>query len=696
MARQRARGIFRPVLGLRKLRSFGGRLWRAQCWRPTHAELCWHQVVHRNRNRDRGYTDRDHLLAASHWLRAAQDATGNGGVSGRYRLAGGWSPAYPETTGYLVPTFLRMAEALGDTDWRFRAEHAVRFLLGAQLDSGAFSGGEVGDPNPTASVFNTAQILCGLTAWHRATGDSTTLAAAHRAASWLVQVQEPDGAWRRHVYWGVPSAYSAHASCWLAEFGAHTDRPEYLRAAENHLDWVLQQRDAETGWIHLMGFGADDHRAGRAVTHTIGYTLWGLLRTAELTGRNAVIQDVNQAAQGIARRLELSGRIPGVLDQGWRSGASYTCLTGNAQLALVWLRLYGHVGDARLVSAALKAIDLVKRAQVMTSSNPGLRGGIPGSAPIWGDYIPYALPNWAPKFFIDALLDKQEMLQRLPDPPRARWVLPADVPTVLPPRPVGHTARPVRIVMLSSVGSDRVPRMLSAWEALALRPVAVVLQSDGSLPLWKRAVELVREDGARVLLRRMLHGSRGRVERPTPRAHLAPVATFCRARGIPVIFVRRHDSPEAAEHLTALAPDVVVQAGAGILRAPVLRVPRLGTLNAHMGLLPRYRGMSVPEWARLNGDAAGVTVHVTDAGIDTGPILCATVCDPLLGEGTSALRDRLDREQIALLGSVLQYVVASGELPPARVQSLAEGVQFFRMHPELILALDRNLVGLGS
>ncbi len=42
----------------------------------------------------------------------------------------------------------------------------------------------------------------------------------------------------------------------------------------------------------------------------------------------------------------------------------------------------------------------------MKHRDANLRGGIPGSDPIWGDYIPLALPNWAVKFYIDALLDK--------------------------------------------------------------------------------------------------------------------------------------------------------------------------------------------------------------------------------------------------------------------------------------------------
>src|SRR5262245_45069613 len=83
-------------------------------------------------------SDAESLRAAAAWLARAQDATGDGGVAGRFRLAGGWSSSYPETTGYLIPTFLTLADALADTAWQARAQRCVDFLLTIQLPSGAF------------------------------------------------------------------------------------------------------------------------------------------------------------------------------------------------------------------------------------------------------------------------------------------------------------------------------------------------------------------------------------------------------------------------------------------------------------------------------------------------------------------------------------------------------------------------------
>src|SRR5258707_15769365 len=61
--------------------------------------------------------------------------------------------------------------------------------------------------------------------------------------------------------------------------------------------------------------------------------------------------------------------------------------------------------------------------------------------------------------------------------------------------------------------------------------------------------------------------------------------------------------------------------GGNILRDRVLKVPRLGILNSHLALLPEIRGMSSPEWSLLCGVPLGITIHLMDSGVDTGPIL---------------------------------------------------------------------------
>src|SRR5262245_14060367 len=241
----------------RSLRWLIGRAADATMWRPSHALLVRDQVMHLDRNAHAGHGDQEHLAAAAAWLARAQDVTNDGGVSGRYSLSSGWSSSYPETTGYIVPTFLALATEL-DPSFRDRARRCVEFLLKLQLAEGAFPSGELHENRSRPSVFNTAQILNGLVAWHRATRDAEVARAAECAADWLAAHQDADGAWRTHIYHNV-TTYTAHASCWLAEAGTHFGVERWQRAAERHLDWVLRHVDARTGWIDLAGFFDEDH-----------------------------------------------------------------------------------------------------------------------------------------------------------------------------------------------------------------------------------------------------------------------------------------------------------------------------------------------------------------------------------------------------------------------------------------------------
>ena len=100
-------------------------------------------------------------------------------------------------------------------------------------------------------------------------------------------------------------------------------------------------------------------------------------------------------------------------DSQWKLQAEYSCLTGNAQIALVWMKLYENNKDARFLNSALKLIDQFKSLQSLSSSNLGIQGGIAGSYPIWGGYKPYVYLNWATKFFADAIMLQESLLNNL-------------------------------------------------------------------------------------------------------------------------------------------------------------------------------------------------------------------------------------------------------------------------------------------
>ena len=112
---------------------------------------------------------------------------------------------------------------------------------------------------------------------------------------------------------------------------------------------------------------------------------------------------------------------------------------------------------------------------------------------------------------------------------------------------------------------------------------------------------------------------------------------------------------EARQQLVSLSPDVIVVAAYGLfLPSDTLNLPRLGCLNVHPSLLPRYRGPSPVVSAILNGDAiTGVTIMKLDEGMDSGPIVIQRQTPIGADETTGELTARLFQMGAELLVEVL-------------------------------------------
>jgi methionyl-tRNA formyltransferase len=151
--------------------------------------------------------------------------------------------------------------------------------------------------------------------------------------------------------------------------------------------------------------------------------------------------------------------------------------------------------------------------------------------------------------------------------------------------------------------------------------------------------------------------------------------------------IRRHhgvrlDEAETLDWTRALAPDLLVLVGADIAPQALLEIPRLGSLNPHYGLLPRYRGMNVTEWSIYHDDPVGVTVHAVDPGIDTGPIYMRRSIAVEPGATLESIRADQQALSARLLGDVVATLATGAAEPVA--QSPDQGRQFYRMHPLLL------------
>ena len=354
-----------------------------------------------------------HLREAIEWLIRAQDATPDDGFARGYSImfspyfrSRGWQPSYPETTGYIIPTLLEAALHFRRPDLVDRALRAARWESGVQLETGAVQGGVIGEGSSPA-VFNTGQVMFGWLAAFEHTGHTLFAESARRAGRYLVSVLEPDGYWRKgNSRFALADAtlYNARVAWALAEAGARLGEPEFTSAAGKNLHAVVDLQH-ENGWFPNCCLTD----ARRPLLHTIAYTVRGLVEGGRVLEDQRLLSAGARTADRLLGLVREDGWMAGRFHADWSAAVAWSCLTGEAQMANNWLRLYTITGDAKWLAPVPRVLRFLKSTQNRTSRDPGLRGGIKGSAPMSGEYGRYETLNWATKYFVDALIRHQQV-----------------------------------------------------------------------------------------------------------------------------------------------------------------------------------------------------------------------------------------------------------------------------------------------
>ena len=153
----------------------------------------------------------------------------------------------------------------------------------------------------------------------------------------------------------------------------------------------------------------------------------------------------------------------------------------------------------------------------------------------------------------------------------------------------------------------------------------------------------------------------------------SPVKELALEHGIPVRQPTTLRDPQAQAELTAWQADLMVVVAYGlILPAAVLAAPRLGCLNVHASLLPRWRGAAPIQRAILAGDKeTGVTIMQMDEGLDTGAMLHKLSCPILPTDTAQTLHDRLAHLGAQALLEILPQVTDGSLLPERQDNRLA-------------------------
>jgi hypothetical protein len=627
-------------------------------------------------------SDGVHLDAAIEWLCHSQDVTGTGGSAATYNLLLGWEDPYPETSGYIVPTLFEYADRFDDDAVRERAVTMAEWTLSTQHDRGSFPGGtgDGGEPN----AFNTGQIILGLAEAYRQTGDHRYRDAVRDACDWLVTAQSEAGHWATYDYQSQPHVYSTRVA-WAMLVGDEllsegTER--YRRAARRNLEWVLDNQ-LPNGWFKQASF-----EAGEApFLHTIAYTIRGLVEGGRLLDDDEIFEGGKRAADRLLAIQSSDGALKGSYDEAWTPGW-YHCLTGNAQMAIVWARLYERTRDHDYLVGARTAVQFCKRHQSLDGSAE-TSGGIPGSYPIVGNYMYLRYPNWAAKFFADALLKLQALDAETVETTADVADADADVTDSGPAVASGGVAgADTGSATQGSLQSDALQLCLLTDGEYVFRWVAEAIEELLSETDTEISLVVVNEDagtfdsgnikrGKRYpayATYRLLSGPFTGKSRYDDRVHLSDIdgvrdAEWIRTYPDNVDGLWNELPPEAVERIEATS-DIVFRRGFGLIRGDVLTATEHGVISYHHGDPKQYRGGPAGFWEFMHDEpTAGMMVQSLTDELDAGIVQAYSEVDLTRCDSWSEIQHRLYTRSTHLLTEAVE-TIQSDSAEPMEVEEL--------------------------
>lgn len=345
-----------------------------------------------------------HLAAAVDWILRAQSATPDDGVAHSYDIKKrSWIASYPETTGYIIPTLYDYAEHFDAPHCRDAALRMAYWEVEEQLEDGGVRAGTMAAEIVAPTVFNTGQVLFGLARSAKESGDPRLIDALRRAADWMVNAQDADGCWRRFP---SPFAYSANGTYntrsafgLIRAFEVIGDQ-RYLDAATKNVEWAISTA-LPNGW--LPGGCLSPNAGDMALTHTVAYAMRGILEVGVASNTPRFVEHALVMGREVAAKQNSIGSLSAYISPLWEPLNKWTCVTGNSQMAINWLRLAKVTGESHFVEHARSANRFNMSIQDLGGSGE-TRGALKGSYPIGEEYMTWRYPNWAAKFFVDALM----------------------------------------------------------------------------------------------------------------------------------------------------------------------------------------------------------------------------------------------------------------------------------------------------
>jgi len=324
------------------------------------------------------------------WLIRAQDAVAGKGVAGSYHLQTGWSTISPEATSSVIPTLLQLAARFSKHSF---SERAVQ--LGLNL-----AGNDTEDSNqaiPYDAPNNLRVAVLAIPTWvdlYRHTRDNRFKTAARGAGQLLIPFPHKN----QSVAEPLPgfAAQTARALACLE----HTWAGAHYRQAAGHFG------NAAVGSFSSDGYPFENssRRGADPALARVAGALTAVLEAGIFAGNQSWIGAAELGARRLYEVYRAKGTLAGRYGPQWRGDFSFHCMSGCAQTASLWLRLYqlGYPHD--YFEAAARVNGFVASTVDSSHPDPGINGGIRAGYPLWVDYYPMTYRTMAAKFALDAWL----------------------------------------------------------------------------------------------------------------------------------------------------------------------------------------------------------------------------------------------------------------------------------------------------
>ncbi len=157
-----------------------------------------------------------------------------------------------------------------------------------------------------------------------------------------------------------------------------------------------------------------------------------------------------------------------------------------------------------------------------------------------------------------------------------------------------------------------------------------------------------------------------------------------------IYFVKNFNSNLTESILKDINPDLIILGGARIIKENIISIPKIGILNAHPGLLPKYRGVDVILWSIYNGDDIGVTIHFIDKGVDTGTICRKKIIEIEKNDSIKTIREKAINISAELMVKVVKEIIQNKEIKTIDNKK-EDGKQYYKMNKALMEKVDMKL-----